>query len=206
MQTQANGASAPVSLSVFTAQESRTIQKALNLIESKRLKGNPVLHYYEDFERYLVMRFAGLRVEEFHVLYLDTCRRLLAAESCAVGDQKSVAPDFRPVVFRAISLGADSVVLAHNHPNDSATPSDQDLRQLEWAEKSLAWLNISLLDSYVVTSKRIASIKRHREHEQQLEAQRRTAEWDRRDAERRAKRQANKAAKLAAQHQGESHV
>lgn len=204
MHTQSIGAPAPVVPSVFTAQESRTIQKALSLIESKRLKGKPILYYYEEFERYLVLRFAGLLVEEFHVLYLDSSRHLLAADSAAVGDQKSVAPNFRHVAFRAISLGADSVVLAHNHPNDSATPSDADLHQLAWAEKALGWLNISLLDSYVVTSKRIASIKKHRERMEEMQQRERMQEYERRDAERRAKRQANKAAKLAAQLQGEA--
>lgn len=202
MQTQSIGAPAPLVPSVFTAQESRTIQKALSLIESKRLRNQEIFHYFEDFERYLVLRFAGLLVEEFHVLYLDSSRRLLAADSAAVGDQKSVAPNFRHVAFRAISLGADSVVLAHNHPNDSATPSDADLNQLQWAEKALGWLNIALLDSYVVTSKRIASIRKFRERADEMATKQRWEEMERRSAERKAKMAATKAAKRAAQLQG----
>lgn len=196
------GASAPVVPSVFTAQESSLIQQALNLIESKRLKDNPVLYYFEDFERYLVLRFGGLLVEEFHVLYLDSGRRLLAAETVAVGDQKSVTPNFRHVAYRAIGLGVDSVVVAHNHPNDNPTPSDADLNQLQWAEKALGWLNIALLDSYVVTSKRIASIKKHRERMEEMQSRERMAEYVRRSAERKAKMAATRAAKRASQLQG----
>lgn len=196
------GASAPVSPSVFTACEARTIKKALSIIEAKRLKEAPLLYYFEDFERYLILRFAGLLVEEFHVLYLDSSRRLLAAEAVAVGDQKSVTPNFRHVAYRAIGLGADSVVVAHNHPNDCPTPSDADLNQLQWAERALGWLNIALLDSYVVTSKRITSIKKHRERVQEFEQRERMAEYERRSAERKAKMAATRAAKRAAQLQG----
>lgn len=205
--TIASGAPAPTVPSVFTVQESSLVLQAFRLDEAERLKDSPVLCYYEDFRRYLVLRFGGLLVEEFHVLYLDTDHRLVAAESIAVGDQKSVSPNLRHVAYRAIGLGADAVVFAHNHPNDSPTPSDNDLRHLQWAEKALGWLNITVLDSYVVTSKRITSIKDYRRQQEEEARRRSMAEYDRRSAERRAKIAATKtrkAAERAAQIQGEA--
>ena len=188
--------------SVFTAQEAHTIQNALHAIESKRLRGNPVLRYFDDFEKYLVLRFAGLCVEECHIIYLDHHHRLLAAEVAAHGDQKSVAPNFRHIAHRAITLGADAIAIAHNHPTDTDWPSGADLAQLEWAERALGWLNIAVLDSYVVTSQRVASIKQHRQRADEEAQARRVKEREARAALQRQKRQAKKSAKLVAQLQG----
>jgi len=199
MNNHAQGAPAPTSPSVFTLRESNTIRKALSIIEAKRLRDAPVLYYFEDFERYLVLRFAGLVHEEFHVLYLDSGRRLLAAEVAATGDQKSVSPNYRHIAFRAIGLGADYVVVAHNHPSDSQTPSDADVDALQWSERALGWLNIGLLDSFVVTSQGITSIKKYRQLKEEMVRREREGEWERRSEERRAKLAATRAAKLAAQ-------
>lgn len=195
-------ASASIFPSVFTTEESSVIKQALSIIEEKRLREAPILYYFEDFQRYLVLRFAGLTNEQGHVLYLDINRRLLAAETEFFGHQSAVSWDIRKVVMRAITLGAEHVVFAHNHPTDNPTPSENDLRHLDWSVKALQPLNINLLDSYVVTSRGITSIKNHQKQlEEERWAQRR-AEDERRSNERKAKMAATRAAKRAAQLQG----
>ncbi|MCK2097242.1 JAB domain-containing protein [Thauera aromatica] len=201
MTTIALGAPAPASPSVFTVREANTIKKALGIIEAKRLKEAPILYYFEDLQRYLILRFAGLTHEQGHVLYLDIERRLLAAETEFFGDHKSVPFDLRRIALRALTLGADCVVFAHNHPTDNPTPSEADLQHLKYSEDALRPLNIALLDSFVVTSKRITSIKKHRERAEEFARRERMAEYERRSAERRAKIAAAKAAKRAAQQQ-----
>lgn len=193
--------------SVFTTEESSVIKQALSIIEEKRLRDSPVLYYFEDFQRYLVLRFAGLTNEQGHVLYLDINRRLLSAETEFFGHQSAVQWDMRKVVLRAITLGAEHVVFAHNHPNDNPTPSEGDLRHLDWSVKALQPLNINLLDSYVVTSRRITSIKDHQKQLEEARWAQRRAEDERRSIERRAKMaatRARKAAERAAQLQGEA--
>lgn len=209
-------APATASPSVFTTHESSLIHQALSLIEQKRLRTAPVLYYFEDFERYLVLRFAGLANEQGHVLYLNINQELLAAETEFWGNQRSVTWDMRKVVLRAITLGAEYVVFAHNHPSERGTPSEEDIRHLTWSEDALRPLSIQLLDSYVVTSRGIVSIKHYRQHQAEVEARKRKLaeemaarkrleEYDRRRTERgdkiRAGR-ARKAAERAAQLQG----
>lgn len=206
MASLALDAAASVSSSVFTAREASTIKKALGIIEAKRLKDAPILHYLEDFERYLVLRFAGRTNEEGHVLYLDISRCLLTAETEFFGDHCSVAFDLRRIALRAITLGADSVVFAHNHPSGNREPSDADLRHLDYSESALSPLGITLLDSFVVTSTGITSIKTRREHIAEMRRRELHAEWERRSRERSAKIAATKAAKRAAQQQGVHHV
>ena len=62
--------------------------------------------------------------------FANVNRELLCAETEFFGDQKSVSWDISKTVARAIQLGADFVVVAHNHPNNNASPSDADLSHL----------------------------------------------------------------------------
>lgn len=107
MHLTAQGASASVIPSVFSTNEERVIKRALSLIESKRLKQAPVLYYFEDLERYLMLRFAGLTNEQGHVLYLNINQELLAAETEFFGHQSGVPWDMRKVVLRAIATKAE---------------------------------------------------------------------------------------------------
>lgn len=187
---------------VFTTSEAALINCALNLIEEKRLKLAPVLYYMQDFERYLRLRFAGLANEQGHTLYLNINRELLSAETEFFGDQKSVAWDIRKTVARAIQLGADFVVLAHNHPTNNPTPSNADFLHMEWMERTLEPLKITLLDSFVVTASAITSIKTVRQQnkarEDREDSERRARQREERSARNMATRAANRAKKLAA--------
>lgn len=191
--------------SVFTTNETALITCALNLIEEKRLKNAPVLHYMQDFERYLRLRFAGLSNEQGHTLYLNVNRELLSAETEFFGNQKSVSWDIRKTVARAIQLGAEFVVVAHNHPNNNPDPSEADLSHLDWLETTFKPFGIDLLDSFVVTSKEVTSIKTIRQNRKDQQDRDRLHRWERERVEKRARREANRIAKLSAQQtQGET--
>lgn len=74
------------------------------------------------------MRIGGLSHEVFEVAYLDSGYRLLrdGVETLEEGtvDRAAVYP--RRVIEAALRRGAYGIVLAHNHPNGVATPSDHD--------------------------------------------------------------------------------
>lgn len=181
----------------FTTREAGIIKKAMSLIEEKRLRAAPLLYFFEDFQRYLVLRFAGLTNEQGHVLYLNINRELLAAESEFFGHQSGVTFDLRKITLRAITLGAEHVVFAHNHPGGNVEPSDADLRHLEWSERSLAPLNINVLDSYVVTANGITSIKAARKSMEEARMAQYRSESEQRSLARKAKLAATRARKEA---------
>ena len=173
--------------------ESATVREAMQIIENRRIKTGRFFCNFEQYRDYLAMRFAGLVNEQFHVLYLDTNERLLEAEVHAEGDHRSVSVDLRQVVHKAITVGADSVVFAHNHPSDCVTPSQQDIICLSYCEQALEPLGIKVADSYTVSRRGICSIKKIREQEE------RHARYlsDARDKEKRANVAKKRAATIA---------
>jgi DNA repair protein RadC len=74
------------------------------------------------------MRIGALSNEVFEVAYLDSACRLVrdGVETLEEGtiDRAAVYP--RRVVEAALRRGAAAIVLAHNHPNGSVTPSQHD--------------------------------------------------------------------------------
>lgn len=187
------------SATVFTTREANVIQKALLLIEEKCLRQQPVMYFLHDFQRYLILRFAGLTNEQAHALYLDANYRLLAAEVEAVGSQSQVTWDLRNQALRAMTLGAEYVVFAHNHPTGTAIPSEADIKHLAYFESILKPLKINVLDSFVVTHDNAVSIKHYLKVKQDEQERKWKAEYEQRVADRKAKREAKRQAKLQTQ-------
>lgn len=175
------GASGPHP-SLLSAQEDRLIQRALAVLEAKQLKRGPLLNSPDHFRRYLRLRFAGLTNEQGHVRYLDAQLRLIGAEVDWYGHQSGGAFDLRRIAFRAITLGAEAIALAHNHPSGNPTPSSCDIQCYHHFEMVLAGLQIKVLDSFVATRDEITSIcerdarqtEEFRARQAQAEEQRRT--------------------------------
>ena len=90
--------------------------------------------------------------EGFFVLPLDEKRRVLAEPVLVSLGTSSVATTVLPgeVFSAALTVGAKSIIVAHNHPSGDLTPSLQD-RQLTTALASLGeQLGVKLLDHLVI--------------------------------------------------------
>jgi DNA repair protein RadC len=65
---------------------------------------------------YLRLQIGDLPHEVFSVMFLDSHNRLLAYEQLFRGSLTSTMVYPREVAKRALELGADGVILTHNHP------------------------------------------------------------------------------------------
>ena len=99
---------------------------------------------------YLVEQFVGRTNETILLLCMDTSLRLLACELIGEGTNTSAHIDMKKVVERAIRRNASCVVLAHNHPRGLALPSNQDILLTGEGKRTLAALEITLLDHVIV--------------------------------------------------------
>lgn len=153
------GAGFPYQPSALSDSEAKVVENALAIIEKRRLRNKPVLGDHYTLSSYLRLRFAGLNNEQMHILYLDAGFQLIEARAEFFGNQSSVEFNIRQCIFHAFLLGAPSVVFAHNHPGDNLNPSDEDIAHFEKCERILKHVGVNLLDSFVVTSRGVTSIK-----------------------------------------------
>lgn len=123
------------------------------------LIGEPVDTRTLEFRHYLVRRM-GIRREECVMILFFTAAGLFIAEDFHDGGQRGEATiPLRRTVRRALDLDARRLVIAHNHPSGTATPSDADIAATARLHRVLHALEIALEDHCVVAGNTIASMR-----------------------------------------------
>ncbi len=108
--------------------------------------------------RYARPRMAHLTYEVFHVLLLDTKRRLVADRRVGQGGLASCALSPRDVFEPAIREAAPAVIFVHNHPSGSPEPSRDDVALTVRLAEAAGMLGITLVDHVVVADGGFASV------------------------------------------------
>ena len=99
---------------------------------------------------YLVPRFFGRKVETVFLLCLDAKCKVLCCREIGEGSVNAASISVRKVVETALSTGATSVVLAHNHPSGVALPSADDVQTTRRIAAALSAVEVKLIDHIVV--------------------------------------------------------
>ncbi|MFD1709145.1 JAB domain-containing protein [Ottowia sp. GY511] len=117
---------------------------------AEQLRTRPVFESPTAVKDYVQLHLGQRPHEVFAVLFLDSQHRLIALEELFRGTlgQTSVYP--REVALRALHHHAAAVVLAHNHPSGSVTPSRADEVLTQTLKTALALLDVRVLDHVIV--------------------------------------------------------
>ncbi len=110
----------------------------------------PVVDCPERVAGLLREEYRSANVEHFHVLCLNTRRRLISADLMTKGilDQVLVHP--REIFALAISHRASALIIAHNHPSGDPLPSEADIRLTREIAQAGRLLRIEVLDHIIV--------------------------------------------------------
>jgi len=96
--------------------------------------------------------------EEFWVLYLNSANRVIHKCRLSSGGITHTTVDIRLLFKNALEQGAVSLILVHNHPSGSTTPSKEDIELTQRVRNAGDTLDIKLLDHVIVTEKEYYSI------------------------------------------------
>lgn len=99
---------------------------------------------------YLQLLLRARQQEVFLAIFLDAQHRVIESEELFRGTltQTSVYP--REVVRRALHHNAAALIFAHNHPSGVAEPSDSDRLLTDELKRSLALVDVRVLDHFIV--------------------------------------------------------
>lgn len=89
--------------------------------------------------------------EYFVTLTLDGANRLIAKRTITIGTVNASLVHPREVFADAITDRAAAIIVAHNHPSGSLTPSKADLEVTRRLKESGELLGIQLLDHLIVS-------------------------------------------------------
>ncbi|SHG49805.1 DNA repair protein RadC [Flavobacterium fluvii] len=131
-------------ISIMAAMELGRRRRAEDAVELKKITSSKMI-----FE--LMQPIIGeLPHEEFWVLYLNNSNKVLSKSQQGKGGITGTLIDVRLVFKAALELGATALILCHNHPSGTLTPSDADkqiTRKLKAAGQNL---DIQVLDHVIV--------------------------------------------------------
>jgi len=97
--------------------------------------------------------------EMFLSILLTTRNTVIGVETVCVGalNQTIIAP--REVFRSAILANAASIIICHNHPSGSLTPSDEDMKLTSCLSQAGELLQINLLDHLIIGHQGYKSLK-----------------------------------------------
>jgi DNA repair protein RadC len=104
-----------------------------------------------DVADYLQARMARLPREEVRVLFLDSANHLIGDELMGIGSLNEVSIYPREVLRRALQLGANAIIVAHNHPSGPLTPSEKDVTTTRALVSAAAAVEVAVHDHILVS-------------------------------------------------------
>ncbi|MCL2494275.1 MAG: DNA repair protein RadC [Oscillospiraceae bacterium] len=119
-------------------------------------------HSSQEFQRFVISKFLGLKNEATYLFCLDNNARLLHYQQVSLGTKYAVNLDNRTLLETAFHHSATQVVLAHNHPNGMEAPSPADVKLTENAAKLYREVGIKLVDHLIVANGDCFSMAGHR--------------------------------------------
>jgi len=90
--------------------------------------------------------------EHFYSVGLDSRKRIQYIELVSLGTLNASMVHPRELYRRAIMLGVEAIIVAHNHPSGVVEPSEDDLIVTKRLVKAGEILGIKLLDHIIITS------------------------------------------------------
>ena len=102
--------------------------------------------------------FRDKKQEYFVCLTLDGANRLIAKRVITIGTLNSSLVHPREVFADAITDRAASIIVAHNHPSGTLSPSEADRNITVKLHESAKLLGINLTDHIIITKSSFASI------------------------------------------------
>ena len=112
-----------------------------------------------EFIRKIMLDRGYLQYKEvFMSLYLDKKNCVHAWAINGVGEVGGVCINAREIATLALMTNSSGVIVAHNHPSGNTTASEADRMVTLKLRKGLAFLDVHLLDSLIITSDSFTSI------------------------------------------------
>ena len=117
------------------------------------------VHSTSDAGKILCAMFRHEQTESVRLLCLNAGGKVLKLALLNEGDINAVHFSVRKIVETALSAKAVSVILAHNHPGGTLTPSREDLDATNSAKAALNTVGIQLLDHLIISGDNYCSLR-----------------------------------------------
>lgn len=113
----------------------------------------------EDVVKMMRPLLQELKHEECWAIYLTNSNRIIERYRISQGGVQATVVDQRLIVKRALELLSTRLIIVHNHPSGSATPSGADFDITKRIKEATSLFDIQLLDHIIITATKDYSFK-----------------------------------------------
>ena len=106
---------------------------------------------------FLIPLMQDLEVEKFCVVYLNNSNKLIGHEFISHGGQTATVVDIKIILRNAVLRLAKKIIVAHNHPSGSTSPSPQDRTLTEKLKNAAVVMDVELVDHIIVAGTQYVS-------------------------------------------------
>lgn len=122
-------------------------------------KNNTVLDTTDKIGEYVVPLFRTATTEHSYIIALDSRHRPIRCVKVHEGDLNTTAFPLRDIRKILVNCDAYGAILAHNHPNGSALPSEADIKATQILDEMLKYLGVRLIDHIIVVENDYVSLR-----------------------------------------------
>ena len=101
---------------------------------------------------YLYPLLKNLDHEECYILYLSIKNTIIKRMRLSMGSLTQTTFDSKQILRNAILLGAQGIIISHNHPTNDPMPSPADIHATKTLEKACNTVGIQLLDHIIISN------------------------------------------------------
>ncbi len=107
-------------------------------------------------------RMANEKIEVMEMACFNSQLELLPPGAVRIfeGGVSGIRTDFRKIIETAINAGAESIVLAHNHPGGDCSPSAEDLNFTRQLSLACRPIGLSFIEHIIITKNSAYSFRR----------------------------------------------
>ena len=126
------------------------IKSAADRYLKQRLAARPYLKSSREVTEYLIHSMRGLHIEVFTAIYLDSSLAVIDSERIAEGTVHANTVYPREIIKKVLNHNAAALIVAHNHPSGSLSPSPQDRQLTRSLYLACSMMQIRLLDHLII--------------------------------------------------------
>lgn len=119
----------------------------------QRLQDKEYLRSSREVGKYLIHAMRDLKREVFMVILLDASYGIIDTQIVAEGSLTTNTIHPRELIKLALENHAAAIVIAHNHPSGTLTPSNEDRKLTRNLYLAFTFANIQLLDHLIIGAK-----------------------------------------------------
>lgn len=104
----------------------------------------------ERLARKMMLELSDHKQEHLVAIYLDSQNRIIEQRTIFIGSVRRSIAEPREILYYACKNMATSIIIVHNHPSGSPSPSENDLRFTEKMKRACEDIGLIFLDHIIV--------------------------------------------------------